>query len=238
MRTLLTQVEACLNSRPIIPLSDDPGDLDALTPAHFLIGGSLQSLPEPDFHDVSTNRLHHWQLTQQKVQQFWKRWSREYLCQLQSRTKRWRPPVKIEVGKLVVVQDENQPPMRWKLGRIETTHPGGDGVVRVVTLRTATGLLKRPVEKLCILPVNQSEHWKPVHPFLSHHPCQRVLFYFQKFSIISGWVRMFGCCLTHLTWRDGFCTVYTVCMTLTPATNGEGDRVNQRALLRSAVIVR
>ncbi|XP_029165684.1 uncharacterized protein LOC114936606 [Nylanderia fulva] len=36
--TLLCQIEACLNSRPIAALSDDPSDLSALTPGHFLIG--------------------------------------------------------------------------------------------------------------------------------------------------------------------------------------------------------
>jgi hypothetical protein len=43
---LLCQIEACLNSRPIAALSDDPGDLSTLTPGHFLIGRPLLSVPE------------------------------------------------------------------------------------------------------------------------------------------------------------------------------------------------
>lgn len=54
--TLLTQVEACLNSRPLTPLSDDPNDLEPLPPAHFLIGSSLQSIPEPDLGELPINR--------------------------------------------------------------------------------------------------------------------------------------------------------------------------------------
>lgn len=156
--TLLTQVEACLNSRPLTPLSDDPNDLEPLTPAHFLIGTSLQSIPEPDLGELPINRLDAVQLTQRRLQDFWKRWRREYLCQLQARTKRWQPAVQVDVGKLVVIKDENQPPTKWKMGRITDVHPGKDGIVRVVTLKTATGILTRPVEKLCILPLPNDDN--------------------------------------------------------------------------------
>lgn len=133
-------------------MSDDPNDLEPLTPAHFLVGSSLQFVPDTDVREVPINRLNHWQLMQRKLQDFWQRWRREYLCQLQGRSKRWQPSIPIEVGRLVVLCDENMPPTRWKLGRISELHPGTDGVVRVVTLKTATGYLKRPVEKICLLP--------------------------------------------------------------------------------------
>ncbi|XP_058827769.1 uncharacterized protein LOC131687690 [Topomyia yanbarensis] len=61
------------------------------------------------------------------------------------------------VGQLVVVLNENTPPIRWKMARIDQVHPGKDGVVRVVTLKTATGLLRRPVEKICILPSSKQD---------------------------------------------------------------------------------
>ncbi|XP_055522990.1 uncharacterized protein LOC129717170 [Wyeomyia smithii] len=155
--TLLVQVEACLNSRPLTPQSDDPNDLEPLTPAHFLIGSSLQAIPEPNVDQLPTSRLNHWQSMQRHLQTFWKRWRQEYLCQLQGRTKRWKPAVPIEDGKLVVVKDENLPPMKWKMGRICQLHPSADNVVRVVTLKTATGNLTRPVEKICLLPVPDDE---------------------------------------------------------------------------------
>ncbi|GFX94050.1 integrase catalytic domain-containing protein [Trichonephila clavipes] len=44
--TLVTQIEACLNSRPLTPMSNDPQDLQPLTPGHFLIGAPMASFPE------------------------------------------------------------------------------------------------------------------------------------------------------------------------------------------------
>ncbi|XP_071644514.1 uncharacterized protein [Temnothorax longispinosus] len=87
MMTVLAQVEAILNSRPLTPLSDDPLDLSALTPAHFLIGDFSTSYPEPDILDVPMNRLSRWQHVERLKQHFWSRWSKEYLAVCQGRTK-------------------------------------------------------------------------------------------------------------------------------------------------------
>lgn len=52
----------------------------------------------------------------------------------------------------VVLKEENLPPLKWSLGRIVKLHPGLDGVnARVVSVRTSTGILIRPVAKVCIL---------------------------------------------------------------------------------------
>jgi len=73
--TLLTQAEACLNSRPLIALSNEPNDPSYLSPGHFLIGAPMTSLPEPDFTDTIMNNLSRWQRVQRFNQQLWKRWS-------------------------------------------------------------------------------------------------------------------------------------------------------------------
>lgn len=152
--TLLVQVEACLNSRPLTPISSDPSDLNPLTPGHFLIGDSLSALPEHDLRDIKTNRLGRYQLVQQMLQHFWQRWYKEYLHQMQQRVK-WQTTTSssVNIGMLVVIKDDNLPPLRWKLGRILELHPGADGTTRVVSVKTADGVLKRSVNKLCVLPI-------------------------------------------------------------------------------------
>lgn len=61
LSTLLCEIEACLNSRPIAPLRDDPNNYDTLIPGHYLIGRPLLSVPEPSLLDVNANRLSRWQ---------------------------------------------------------------------------------------------------------------------------------------------------------------------------------
>jgi hypothetical protein len=83
MYTCLTLIEACLNSRPITPLSSNPDDLSPLTPGHFLIGTALTAPAESDVTEINIHRLDQWQKIQQVRQHFWKRWSREYIGRVQ-----------------------------------------------------------------------------------------------------------------------------------------------------------
>jgi hypothetical protein len=73
MYTLLTRVEACLNSRPLTPMSPDPTDFSVLTPAHFLIGEPMTAPLEPNLEELKINRLSRWQRIEQLRQQFWRR---------------------------------------------------------------------------------------------------------------------------------------------------------------------
>ncbi|XP_037809037.1 uncharacterized protein LOC119601876 [Lucilia sericata] len=45
LSTVLARIEACLNSRPLFPMSDDPNEPVALTPGHFLIGSPILAPP-------------------------------------------------------------------------------------------------------------------------------------------------------------------------------------------------
>lgn len=87
LSTLLIQVETVLNSRSLTPLSDDPDDVNTLTPAHFLVGESLIVVPELSLDDVQISRLSRWQLLRQMLDRFWRRWSMEYLQRMQTSNK-------------------------------------------------------------------------------------------------------------------------------------------------------
>jgi len=150
--TVISQIEAILNSRPLCPFSNDPSDLSSLTPGHFLIGKPLISYPDKDVSEVPQNRLKFYQQVTQMRQHFWKRWSVEYLNLLQKRPKWLAPQKNLEVGDLVLMKDELSIPLKWPLARIVEVFPGPDHKVRVVKLRTSTGVLTRSISKICPLP--------------------------------------------------------------------------------------
>lgn len=156
LNTLTIEIEGILNSRPLAYLSSDPNDPLTLSPAHYLIGESLNTLPELDWNETPANRLSVWQHLAKVRQDFWRRWSVEYLNELQQRNK-WRDEKpNLSVGNVVLVKDKNMSCMQWPLGRIVKTHPGDDGIVRTVTIATARGESKRAVKQLALLPHVQS----------------------------------------------------------------------------------
>ncbi|XP_058827081.1 uncharacterized protein LOC131687057 [Topomyia yanbarensis] len=157
MCTVLAQIEASMNSRPLTPLTEDPNDLNSLTPGHFLIGNAIHSMPNPDVRCIPTNRLDHYQRMQLLHQQFWHRWRTEYLQELQRETSVRSANTNIKPGQLVVILDEFLAPLKWPLARIISIHPGPDDLARVVTLRTAKGVIQRPVVKICLLPTQHDE---------------------------------------------------------------------------------
>ncbi|XP_035906396.1 uncharacterized protein LOC118509627 isoform X2 [Anopheles stephensi] len=154
MTTILAEIEGCLNSRPITPMSEDPSDLTALTPGHFLTGENLQLLPSINLTQIPINRLTHWQIIQQQLQRFWKRWRTEYLQKLQARSK-WLTKGKeqVRVGQLIIIHEDNVQPSRWPLARITKIHPGRDNIIRVISAKTIKGNeVTRPIAKICLIP--------------------------------------------------------------------------------------
>lgn len=153
--TLLTRIEACLNSRPLTPLTADPNDLEVLTPGHFLVHRPLTSFPEPDLSNVPQNRLDRYQNNQELLRRVWKRWATDYLSGLHPRTKWTRVRDNIVVGTMVLLKEDDLQPLKWKYGRVINIIRGDDGNIRVVDVRTADGEYRRAITKICVLPIRQ-----------------------------------------------------------------------------------
>ena len=153
----MTQVESCLNSRPLVALPSDGDSVNVLTPAHFLIGRPLESLPDSSFSYRPLSLLRRWHLCQNIVRQFWVRWKREYLSSLRKHSKWHKPTQNLSVGDIVVLHDDSVFATKWPIGRITRVFYGQDGLVRVVELKTQTGIYRRPVTKIAVLLPHDAE---------------------------------------------------------------------------------
>lgn len=154
LSTVLCQIEAVLNSRPILPLSQDVNDYCYLTPGHFLIGSALTMYPEPDIAETKANRVQFWQQSIQLKQRFWKAWYKYYINTLQNRNKWCHSLPNLTVGALVLMREPNAPPLVWPMARVVKVFPGKDGKVRAFQLRTADGkLYTRSLQGISVLPI-------------------------------------------------------------------------------------
>lgn len=170
LSTVTSQIEACLNSRPLAPLSTDPTDVTFLTPGHFLIGAPLKAIPQDTIAET-TNCITRWKLVEKIKQDFWRRWHSEYLNQFQHRRKWSDEQPNMKIGDLVLIKEDKIPPLKWLTGRVMEVHPGIDQKVRVVSLRGPGGILiKRPIHKLSRLPI---EHENETNQTNTHSPVEQ-----------------------------------------------------------------
>lgn len=121
LATILTRIEAVINSRPLTTVSDDIRDLTPITPAHLAIGRSLFSVP--DFVDEisankSTTRKRY--LYQQKlINHFWQRWRGEYLHQLSVRKEWVNEQPALKIGDVMLISKDKVSRGKWPIGRVE-----------------------------------------------------------------------------------------------------------------------
>lgn len=166
LRTLLYEAMAIVNSRPLTVNSlERPDDPCPLTPNHLLTmkSGVVVSPPPGTFVREDMYLKRRWKRVQYLANQFWNRWKKEFLQNLQCRNKWQNKQANIEIGDIVILHDDS-PRMEWKLGRVVETFPGDDGLVRTIRLRLATphldsqgkpthepSYLLRPVNKVVTL---------------------------------------------------------------------------------------
>ena len=151
--TLIAEVEAIVNSRPLT-LEDinDPESMP-ITPSHLLTLKSKVVMPPPGvFQGADAYSRKRWRVVQQLANTFWSRWRKEYLASLQSRAKWTEKKRNFMVGDVVLLKDEDVSRNNWPMGVIVATFPSDDGLVRSVEVRLASrAVMKRPIVKLVLL---------------------------------------------------------------------------------------
>jgi hypothetical protein len=91
-------------------------------------------------------------LYQQQLQIFWKGWFADYVNELQQRQRWQKSTPNLQPGDEILKDDKDDSPLEWPTAVITDVHPGSDGNIRVVTIKTYRGIFKRPIAKLCPLP--------------------------------------------------------------------------------------
>ena len=138
MVTILTQIEASSNSRPLgtVPHDNDDG-IEMLTPCrHFLIGRPLQSIQIIIPNPLNPSVLYEGSTF---VRHFWERWRNEYIVALRNHSKWKFATENFQVGDIVVVKKDDLFSSRWPIALVVETNAGTDGLTHVVTLKTKDG---------------------------------------------------------------------------------------------------
>lgn len=118
LQTLFCEVEAILNDRPITKVSDDPNDLEALTPNHILLLKGKPIFPPGLFAQSDMYIRRRWKQVQYIAQLFGKRWTFEYLLLMQERQKWAIPRRSFSPGDIVIIAVATAPRGSWMMGRV------------------------------------------------------------------------------------------------------------------------
>ena len=167
LQTLVVEVEATLNDRPLTYLSDDLRDPQPLTPSSLLYGRRITALPyrtvteediqDPDYGNSESQMRRSTKKLSLLLKNFQGRWKHEYLTSLREFHKsQGSNHQRVKVGDVVQIHDEG-PRLNWRLAVIEELITGNDGIVRAAYIRTSTGRTNRPIVKLYPLEINTSE---------------------------------------------------------------------------------
>lgn len=152
--TLMSEVSAIINARPLVPVSADPDAPFILTPAMLLTQKVGAPPPPGDFLDTDLHRSQ-WRQVQALASMFWTRWRHEYLPTLQSRRKWVEDRRNLREGDVVLLKDSQAARNEWPMALVTSTFPSQDGKVRKVEVKTTTqGSQKkflRPVSEVILL---------------------------------------------------------------------------------------
>lgn len=163
LQTLMTEVEAIVNSRPLTVETIGDGTSEAaISPSNLLTMKSKVIMPPPGtFPKADLYSKRRWRRVQHIANEFWTRWRKEFLTTLQER-KKWNTPQRnFEIGDIVLLKADGGR-NTWPLARIIEVEPDVKGQVRSVKIKCGEGqnssneILRRPISKLVLLVENSS----------------------------------------------------------------------------------
>lgn len=173
LQTILKEVEATVNARPLVYVGEDIESNITLTPNHFLSLNPSTGIPELEYDQTDLDNcpyessaeklLHIWKKGQRLLQSFWKIWRDEYLLSLRERTQSSLKTGKRHShfspteGDVVLIKDEI-PRGCWRLGRVIKLVSSSDESIRSAKIRLPSGrVLGRPLNLLFPIEVSGSK---------------------------------------------------------------------------------
>ena len=153
LRTLLTESEAIVNSRPLTYVDTKcPDSPIPLSPIQILTLKTRVVMPPPsNFVREDLYLRRRWRRVQFLSNEFWSRWKLEFLPTMQERKKWVNSQRDIQVDDVVMMVDNNNPRNSWPLAQVIETRPGEDGFVRNVVVSCGQSTYERPIHKLILL---------------------------------------------------------------------------------------
>ncbi|XP_071100525.1 uncharacterized protein [Haliotis cracherodii] len=155
LTTLMAEVCAIVNARPIVPISSDPESPGILTPSTLLTLKTEHVEEMVSDFQIKDLYKSQWRQVQSLADQFWGKWKNEYLHTLQRRHKWFSDEPNVSQDDVVLLKEKNTARNEWPIGVIEKAIPSTDGkvrkaVVRVIREKSAT-TYTRPISEMVVL---------------------------------------------------------------------------------------
>ena len=164
IHTLFQEAVSIINNTPLYETSNSPDEPLSISPANLLM---LKDSPNPSpvvkfsESDINSYGLKRWKRIQIIADEFWKRWRKDYLATLQSRSKWSKSRPNLCCGDVVIIKDKQLPRNNWPTGVIEKAFHSDDGNVRSCEVRTSQGMYRRAVCDLVLLSPAESRVSRP-----------------------------------------------------------------------------
>ena len=144
-----------VNGRPIGQHPSTPDDGSYLCPNNLILGRSSSAIPQGPFKNGTNTRMFYF--IQQLIENFWKKWTRDYFPSLLVQPK-WRTFQRnMAVNDVVIIKDNDSLRGEWKLGRVVKAYECKDGKNRKVDVMHRGSVygkqlvIERPVQNLVVI---------------------------------------------------------------------------------------